>query len=298
MQVLNFGSLNIDHVYTVGHFVAAGETLAALDYKINAGGKGLNQSVALARAGVKTFHAGMIGRDGIFLKEVLESAGVNTEHTVVGELPSGHAVIQLERDSAQNSILLYSGSNMSIPQDFMCSVLDSVPQGSWILLQNEINDIPFLICEAKKRKLHVAINPAPCTDAVKDYPLELCDLIMVNLIEASQLTGVENAPSVAAEMLAEKFPDSEIVITLGGDGALYRFKSEEIFVPAFPVEAVDTTGAGDTFTGFFLAAKLRGMGAEQAMKYASFAASVAVSRHGAAASIPSASEVFPADQNA
>ena len=292
MQVLNFGSLNIDHVYTVDHFTAAGETLAALDYKINAGGKGLNQSVALARAGVKTFHAGMIGRDGAFLKEVLESAGVNTVYTVTGKLPTGHAIIQVEKDSAQNSILLYPGSNAAIAREFICSVLDNVPEGGWVLLQNEINDIPFLIQEAAKRNLRVAINPAPCTPAVRNYPLELCSLIMVNLIEAGQLTGVENDPYKAAQILSEKFPESEIVITLGEQGALYRFKDEEIFVPARSVEAVDTTAAGDTFTGYYLAARLRGMGAKEAMERASYAASVAVSRPGAAASIPGASEIF------
>lgn len=292
MQVLNFGSLNIDHVYQVEHFVNAGETLAAADYTVNAGGKGLNQSVALARAGVKTFHAGMIGRDGVFLKEILEESGVDTAYTAIGELPTGHAVIQVEKSTAQNSILLYSGSNGAIPKEFMSSVLEKAPQGSWILLQNEINDIPFLIKEAKKRGLRVAINPAPCTKEVQSYPLELCDLIMVNLIEAEQLTGIHDDPEQAAGMLAEKYPDSEAVITLGEKGALYRFKDEQIFIPAYSVKAVDTTAAGDTFTGYYLAAKLRGMGAKEAMEKAAYAAAAAVSRQGAAASIPAADEVF------
>ena len=292
MQVLNFGSLNIDHVYAVDHFVAPGETLSSSGYRVNAGGKGLNQSVALGRAGVATCHAGMIGKDGLFLKELLEASDVDTGHLIVGDLPTGHAVIQVEKKSGQNSILLYPGANMAIPTDEMRRILRTAPQGSWLLLQNEINDIPFLIREGKARGLKVAINPAPCTEAVRSYPLDLCDLIMVNEIEAAQLTASGEEPGRLAAALAERFPESEIVITLGKDGALYRHGREEITVPARVVKAVDTTSAGDTFTGYFMAAKLRGMDAEAAMKCAVYASSITVSRPGAADSIPTADEVF------
>jgi ribokinase len=292
MQVLNFGSLNIDHVYTVEHFVEPGETLTSLAYQVNAGGKGLNQSIALSRAGIETFHAGMIGKEGSFLKEILTDANVNTQHLLTGELPTGHAIIQVEKNSGQNSILLYPGANMAIDTSEMLRILSSFPAGNWLLLQNEINDIPFLIKAAKTCGFKVAINPAPCTKAVKFYPLHLCDLIIVNEVEASQLTDLPD-PEEAAEMLVKLFPESEIVITLGKAGALYRFKSEKLFVPAHPVTAVDTTSAGDTFTGYFLAAKLRNMNAATAMKCAAFASSITVTRPGAAQSIPGADEVFP-----
>lgn len=292
MQVLNFGSLNIDHVYAVDHFVAPGETLSSTNYQINAGGKGLNQSVALSRAGVQTFHAGMIGKDGLFLKETLEAAGVNTDHVIIGELPTGHAIIQVENNSGQNSILLYSGANTAISTDEMRRILQTAPAGSWLLLQNEINDIPFLIREAKKCGLKTAINPAPCTEEVRSYPLHLCDLIFVNEIEAAALTGEKEDFRKMTAVMAELFPNSEVVITLGRNGAVYRYGSEEITVPARIVKAVDTTSAGDTFTGYFLAAKLRGMSAETAMKCAIYASSITVSRSGAAVSIPLADEVF------
>ena len=159
MQILNFGSLNIDHVYNVDHFVAPGETLCSADYKINAGGKGLNQSIALARAGVATLHAGMIGKDGIFLRDLLESSGVNVDHVMIGDCPTGHAIIQVEKTSGENSILLYSGANTKIPTDRMLHIMQKMPKNSWLLLQNEINDIPFLIENAKACSLKVAINP-------------------------------------------------------------------------------------------------------------------------------------------
>ena len=292
MQVLNFGSLNIDYVYTVPHFAAPGETLGALDYQVNAGGKGLNQSVALARAGVKTFHAGMIGKEGAFLKEVLESSGADTRFVEVGEVPTGHAVIQVERTSGENSIVLFPGANHSISKEFMQRVLHAMPQGSWLLLQNEINDIPFLMEEGKRCGLKVAFNPAPCSEAVRSYPLHLCDLIFVNETEAAQLTNAQGDISFMSKAMAELCPKSEIIITLGSKGAFYRCGSEEFFVPSCPAEAVDTTGAGDTFTGYFLAARLRGMEPLQAMECASKASSITVSRPGAAGSIPAAEEVF------
>ena len=293
MQVLNFGSLNIDHVYTVDHFVAPGETLASSGYQVNAGGKGLNQSVALSRAGVRTFHAGMIGRDGLFLKETLEAANVNTDHVMVGEHPTGHAMIQVEKSSGQNAILLYPGANVEIKTSDMGRILRSMPQGSWLLLQNEINAVPFLIEEGRACGLKIAVNPAPCGEAVRTWPLHLCDLILVNEIEAAQLTGLpEGDCRRMGEAMAARCPDSEVVITLGSKGALCRSGKDEIIVPARQVKVTDTTSAGDTFTGYFLAAKLRGMDTEAAMKCAVFASSITVSRPGAASSIPTADEVF------
>ena len=293
MQVLNFGSLNIDHVYTVDHIAAPGETLASSDYLVNAGGKGLNQSVALARAGVETFHAGLIGSEGLFLKEVLKNSNVNTDFVEVCDLPTGHAVIQVEKSSGQNAILLYPGANMQIKESEMSRILKQVPSGSWLLLQNEINALPFLIEEGKKCGLKIAINPAPCTAEVSAYPLHLCDLIFVNEIEAAQLISSTADPRRMAAAMAAKFPKSEIIITLGAMGALYRCGQTEITVPARQVNTVDTTSAGDTFTGYFLAAKLRGFPPETALKIAAFASSITVSRPGAASSIPRADEVFP-----
>ena len=292
MQILNFGSLNIDHVYTVDHFVAPGETLCSADYQINAGGKGLNQSIALARAGVAVSHAGMIGGEGVFLKELLSSSGVDVENVITGDGATGHAVIQVEKNSGENAILLYPGANMQIPTARMLDILRKIPEGSWLLLQNEINDIPFLIENAKNCGLKVAINPAPCTDAVRSYPLHLCDLIIVNEIEAACLAASEGSIPQHINTLANLFPESEIVVTLGEKGAVYRRGSEEFSVPARAVQAVDTTSAGDTFTGYFLASKLRGMDARTAMEYAALASSIAVSRPGAAVSIPGAGEVF------
>ncbi len=290
-DVLNFGSLNIDHVYQVSHFVRPAETLAGYGYARYAGGKGLNQSVALARAGVRTAHAGKIGPDGLFLKETLESAGVNTEYIITSPEATGHAVIQVDSDG-QNCILLYPGSNRTIAEDDMTRILDQMAPGTYLLLQNEINNIPFLMREAKKRSLRIAINPAPCGPEVREYPLELADILFVNEVEAVQLSGTDAAPREILPFLMRRYPESEIVMTLGGDGALYG-KGDCIFhVPSPSVPVVDTTSAGDTFTGYYIASKLRGFPPEKAMETAAKAASISVSRAGASVSIPKADEVF------
>lgn len=291
IQVLNFGSLNIDHVYQVPHFVRPAETLACADYAQFAGGKGLNQSVALARAGVRTAHAGKIGADGAFLEETLRLAGVDTRFLIHGEQPTGHAIIQVDRNG-QNCILLYPGANRAVTREEIRNVLDQQSHGSWLLLQNEINEIPFLMREAKARGLLIAINPAPCAPEVADYPLELADVLFVNEIEAAQLSGSEGSPDAVLDILTARYPESEIVMTLGGDGACYAKGADRFHVPSPDVKVVDTTSAGDTFSGYYLAAKLRGFSPERTMELAALAGSIAVSRAGAAVSIPSAEEVF------
>jgi len=137
-------------------------------------------------------------------------------------------------------------------------------------------------------------NPAPCTPDVKDLPLELVHTLFVNEIEAAQLAGAarETEPGKLAEMLQARWPECEFIITLGPAGALYAGNGTKFQVPAEKVKVVDTTSAGDTFTGYYLASILRGFGPEGAMRYASRASGIAVSRAGAAKSIPQSDEVF------
>lgn len=291
IEVLNFGSLNIDHVYQVPHFVAPKETLSCMEYAQFAGGKGLNQSVALARAGVRTAHAGKIGPDGAFLEETLKLAGVDTQFLIHGALPTGHAIIQVDREG-QNCILLYPGANRAITQEEIDSVLECLEPGTWILLQNEINEIPYLMREAKARGFRIAINPAPCGLEVAEYPLELADVLFVNEIEAAQLSGLNGMPDEILDVLVKRFPECEIVMTLGGDGAAYAKGAKRFRVASPEVAVVDTTSAGDTFSGYYIAAKQRGYSPERAMETAALAGSIAVSRAGAAVSIPTADEVF------
>lgn len=293
--VLNFGSLNIDLVYSVPHFLVPGETLACSAFNRYAGGKGLNQSVALARAGVQVFHAGKIGPDGDFLRQTLLDAGVDVSCLLQGNEPTGNALIEVEDISGGNRILLYPGANHAITREDIRSVLDHFPAGTILLLQNEISNIPFLIEEGFTRGFRIMFNPAPCTPDVAAMPLEKIHTLFVNEVEAAQLTSQaqDTESAVLADLLTARYPGTDFVLTLGKRGALYASgKENRIFVPAADVTPVDTTSAGDTFTGFYLASILRGYCPEDAMRYASKGAGIAVSRPGAAQSIPTAEEVF------
>ena len=284
LTVLNFGSLNIDQVYRVPHFVAPGETLTANAYSRGAGGKGLNQSIALARAGIPVAHAGKIGPEGEFLAEILQNAGVDISRLIRSDEPTGHAIIQVEAQ-AGNSILLFPGANGTISRQEITSVLESLPAGSVLVLQNEVSHGDFLLTEGKRLGLRIAINPAPCTPKVSTYDLGAAEWLFVNEIEAEQLSGIAD-PESAAQELRKRYPNTAILLTLGGEGSLYLGKEGLFRQPAIPVQAVDTTAAGDTFLAYFLASALEGGTPQEALLLAARAAAITVSRPGAADSIP------------
>lgn len=292
IEVLNFGSLNIDHVYHVSHFVRPQETLAVGGYRKFAGGKGLNQSVALARAGLRVAHAGKCGTDGAFLADTLREAGVDVRFLLRSEGPTGHACIQVD-SSGQNAILVAPGANQEITGREVDETLAGIPPGTLLLLQNEINDIPLLMRNAARKGLRIALNPAPCGPEVADYPLELCDFLFVNEVEAAQLTGLAvSDPGLLLDGLVRRCPRAEVILTLGADGAWCASEGRRFYREAFPVRVVDTTCAGDTFIGYFLAARLHGASVETAMRTASRAGAMTVSRAGAAVSIPALAEVM------
>lgn len=292
MKVLCFGSLNIDYTYRVSHFVRQGETLAAESLQVFSGGKGLNQAVALARAGAETWMAGAVGEDGRFLLEELAAAGVRTDHVcVLQQERTGNAIIQNDR-TGDNCILLYGGANRAVTEAQVDAVLQHFGAGDWLLLQNEINQLPYIMRQAHARGMKIAFNPSPMEARVLEYPLESVDLFLLNRVEAAQLAGTDGADGQALlAALRGRFSRAAMVLTLGADGAVYTDGAETVQQAAYPVQAVDTTAAGDTFTGFFLAARMRGEGAPRAMELASRAAAIAVTRRGAAPSIPTFAEV-------
>ncbi|MEN6595365.1 MAG: ribokinase [Clostridiaceae bacterium] len=289
MNVVNFGSLNIDYVYRLDEFIRPGETKPAKSRKIFCGGKGLNQSIACARAGISTYHAGFIGAEGRFLKEKLAESGVNTEF--VREVPaaSGHAVIQVN-DRGQNCILLYPGTNALLTEAFADEVLSHFGKGDVALFQNETNLVPELIEKANQKGLRVAFNAAPFTEAVKDYPLEKTSWLFVNEIEGAGLSG-ETEPEAIAARLRALYPHTELILTLGAEGCLYAGGEGLCLVPAADVVPVDTTAAGDTFTGYYLMGALSELGARKSLRLASAASGIAITRMGAADSIPSIEQV-------
>ena len=293
MKALCFGSLNIDYTYRVDHFVARGETLLSENLQVFSGGKGLNQSVALSRAGLTTYHAGSIGTDGLFLLEELWQAGVNTDCvTVSREVRTGHAIIQNTPDG-DNCILLYGGANQAITRAQVDEVLAQFTAGDLLVLQNEVNELPYLMQQACERGLHIALNPSPINDAIAELPLSAVRWLILNEVEAAQILGEPVTDgAAAARALHEKLPQAAIVLTMGEDGSYYDDGTQQVSQPVFSVCAVDTTAAGDTYTGYFLAGIAEGLPVQQAMALAAKAAAISVTRPGAAPSIPKRQEVM------
>lgn len=293
MKVLCFGSLNIDYVYSVDHFVAKGETLSSTGLQVFTGGKGLNQSIALAKAGTQVYHAGAIGPDGKFLLEAMEQAGVNTDHVaVLANDRTGNAIIQRDTDG-DNCILLYGGTNQMITTEQVDKVLADFSAGDYLVLQNEINQLPYIMEKAHEKGMVIVLNPSPMNDKILALPLHYVNIFLLNEVEAGQILncGSEVRHTQLAERLWEKFPGATVVLTLGGEGSIC-IEGESLFAQgAYRVPVADTTAAGDTFTGFFIGGLLRGKTKQEAMREASAAAAIACSRPGAAPSIPTPEEV-------
>lgn len=295
MKVLNFGSLNLDYVYQVESILIPGETQASKSRQIFCGGKGLNQSIALAKAGIPVYHAGLIGEGGEPLLEVCKENGVNTEFIRQIPGPCGHTVIQVD-ENGQNCILLFGGSNRSMTKEFVDTVLDSFEEGDIILLQNEINELDYIIDRAYEKHMMIILNPSPFDNALENCDLSKISLFLMNEIEGFQITG-EKEPDKILTKVKALYSKAKVVLTLGGDGSVYQDETGIYRQGIFKVKAVDTTAAGDTFTGYFISSIIDGLPVQDGLELAAKASAIAVSRPGATASIPLRSEVVKEKSN-
>ena len=267
-KILNIGSLNLDYVYAVSHFVEPGETLLSGRRDVFPGGKGLNQTVAAARAGARVYHGG---------------AGADVSAVVRVDVPTGHAIIQVS-PQGENAIIILGGANRAVSPETVEKALDKVEKGDILLLQNEINGLDPIIRRAAEKGLRILFNPAPMEAAVKALPLHLLDTLIVNEGEGKALGGDMDA-------LRAAYPDQKILLTKGSRGASLWTGAELLFQPAFPVKAVDTTAAGDCFLGYYAAGLAEGLPYGDALRLATAASALAVQRQGAAPSIPVRREV-------
>ncbi len=289
MRIFNFGSLNLDHVYSVDDFVQPGQTIAANDYRQFAGGKGLNQSIALAKAGADVVHVGMVGIEGGMLLEKLQANGVAVDQVVTIEQATGQAVIQVN-NSGENAIIINAGANACLSKTRIDEALNGSKNDDWVLCQNETSEVAYLLDAASRRGLFTVFNPAPMTTQVHNYPLAKVDLLIVNETEAQALVGAAESEQVI-EQLLHHYPATRIVLTLGAQGAVYADQHSRILVPAHQVQAVDTTAAGDTFIGYFVAQWAQQLPLEQCLEIATQAAALCVQTQGAADSIPDRAEL-------
>ena len=284
MAIFNLGSINIDLVYRVSHFPAVGETLTSSSFMRALGGKGANQSIALASAGAKVWHIGAANPADNWLFVEMVERGVNMTFVQECTQPTGHAIVSVD-DKGENQILLYPGANHALDMDQVLAALGNAGHGDWVLLQNETNGALEFVETAKAMGLKIAYSAAPFEEELAMALLPNCDLLIVNQGEAAALaTASGNAP--------ETLGLEHLVITKGSAGADYIGTAGNFHQAAFAVEPVDTTGAGDCFFGYFLAGMAAGDGVKTTLRLASAAAALQVTLAGAATAIPSRTEVL------
>ena len=288
-KLVNLGSLCIDNVYRVAGIAGSGETVASRSHAVFAGGKGLNQSIAAARGGASVMHVGGVGADGDWLRETLAAEGVDVSGVRIVDGASGHAVIQVN-DAGENAIVIAGGANRALTLADIERALAEVGDGDWLLLQNEINDIELVLQRADESGCRLAFNVAPVDGREAGYDLGGVALLIVNEIEAAALAG-EGEPQAALAVLTERYASADVVLTLGSEGLMHAKAGAVTTVPAYPANAVDETAAGDAFIGFLMASLLAGETMPQALRAGSAAGALAVSKAGAASSIPTLADV-------
>lgn len=291
-KILNFGSLNLDQVYRVDEFVQPGETKSSLSLETHCGGKGLNQSIAAARAGAQVWHAGMICCDGDILYDKLQENGVNLAFIERSEGVSGHAIIQVD-NKGQNCILLYGGTNQALTKEYVDRVLEAFGGEGLVLVQNETNLTGYIMERAHEKGLQVAINASPMDEKVLSFPMEYVDWLVVNEIEGAAIASCEKESEILPA-LKQKYPKMNVLLTLGKRGAICVRGQESAKSGIYPVKVVDTTAAGDTFLGYFLTEALDGAGLHDALVLASVASSLCVQVMGASDSVPLRADVLKA----
>ncbi|WP_295883205.1 ribokinase [uncultured Anaerococcus sp.] len=289
MKIINFGSLNIDIFFRVNHIVRPGETISAQSIEKRAGGKGLNQSVALAKVFDKVYHAGSIGMDGAFLKDYLTGEGIDTRFIRESDIPTGNAIIQVD-DKGENSIVLYKGANFDNDKEYIDEVLSNFDKNDILILQNEINNMDYIIKKGSEKEMKLVLNPSPITDEIKNFDFNKIDLLLVNETEAKEISKCDDIEK-CIDYFRENYPNLKIVITLGERGSIFVSKDSKVCQNAYKVEAVDSTGAGDTFTGFFVAEFYQNNDIKKCLEFATKASALSVTKQGASISIPSMKEV-------
>lgn len=290
MKILNFGSLNIDHVYQVDTLVEEGSTIKAGTYERYCGGKGLNQSVAIALAGAKVCHAGAVGADGDLLITYLKAHNVDTSLVSTVCQATGHAMIQVDRHG-KNGIVVFGGANQTISEAQIDAVLSRFSAGDYITLQNEISNVALILKKAHEKGMVVFFNPSPLPSDIQEFPFNCVDYLFLNETEGAALSGESSAEKIVSALLRQN-PHCSVILTLGNKGVYFASREETHSHGIYQVPVVDTTAAGDTFSGFFIASISAGKTVSEALETASRASSICISRPGASSSIPSMEEVI------
>ncbi|MFC3885627.1 ribokinase [Bacillus songklensis] len=296
-NIVVIGSINMDVVNHVQKHPLPGETIKGWGTSYYPGGKGANQAVAAARAGGKVTMIGAVGNDsfGRSLSAALQKEGINTNYILEKEGTSGLAFITVD-SFGENSIILSEGANGKVGISDLQKLSSIMKSADMLLLQNEIpwETTTHVFEEAQNSDTRVFFNPAPAFKVPEDV-LPLIDVLILNETEVQVITGNEIRDVSQARLAAEQLSNEgvkEVVITLGKKGALYMNREgDNLYTPAFTVETVDTTAAGDTFIGAYAVASTAGQSIKESLQFASAASALSVTRRGAQSSIPNREEI-------
>ena len=283
MTIYNLGSINIDHVYRLAALPRAGETISSLDHALGLGGKGANQSVAAARAGAQVRHLGAMGTGDDWVLDMLGAAGIDTGAVArLDGVATGHAIILVDAEG-ENSIILHGGANRALPAGLVTGGLATIGPGDILMMQNETTLQAEAAAHARAAGARVIYSAAPFEIEALRAVLPHVSILAVNEVEARDTFAA----------FGEALPIAGLLITRGAKGAEYRdLETGRIWEqPAFRVQAVDTTGAGDCFAGWFAAGLSRGEDIATTLRNASAAAALQVTRKGAGNAMPTRAEV-------
>lgn len=289
MKILCFGALNVDYFYHVDHLVQPGETLSSRIMKKKPGGKALNQAIAIAKAGSEVYLSGAVAKEERYLIDYCKMNKVNTEYIRESNVCTGQAIIQVDKEG-RNNILLYGGANQALTNEDVDDTLKHFNEGDFLVLQNEINQLGYLIERAYEKKMKIFFNPSPFEDSIKNSYFEKSHAVFLNQIEGEQLTG-KRAPTDMLDELALRYPSTMHILTLGEEGVYLQVENQRQFCPAKSVNVVDSTGAGDTFMGYFISLYSKREPYKLILETATKAASIAITRLGASESIPKIEEL-------
>ena len=272
MTIYNLGSINADHLYAVPHLPRPGETLSATNFFTGLGGKGINQSVAAARAGSKVAHIGAVGPDGGWAIDQIAGYGIDTQFISTVETPTGHAIVNVDQDG-ENAIVIFSGANNCQNIDQINKALSGAGANDILLLQNETTLQAYAAKLAHERGMKIIYSAAPFSVEAVKAVLSYTTVLMMNQVESEQLC-------IGLETDLANLPVEEIIVTKGAEGADWRQPTTDqtAHAPSFPVAVVDTTAAGDTFAGYFAAGIDQGQIVQSALMLASAAAALKVTR--------------------
>jgi ribokinase len=280
-RVWCLGSINADHIYRLPRLPTPGETLPATGYRRMLGGKGANQSIAAARAGAEVRHLGAVGRDGAWMLAALADCGVDVSGVVMVDEASGHAIVMVD-DAGENAIVIHPGANRALDLPQVTAALSGLSPGDWLLLQNETNLQAETARLARDAGAQVVYSAAPFEVEAVSSVLPFVTLLILNAVEAAQLEAALGPVNVPY-----------FLVTKGARGAVWndRKSGETVSIGAHSAPVRDTTGAGDCFAGYVVAALAMGYTVHAALRLANAAAALQVTRDGASGAIPTLSEV-------